>query len=187
MLFAAVFKDQVKTVSDLIADRLGDGYAPGRGHALQTRRHIHPIAVDVVAFDNDIAEIYADAKLNATIIRHRGRACLHCALEPDRTGDSADNTRKFRENSIAGEFYDAALVLGDFALNDFATDFFQLRKRSGFIAFHQPAVTDDVGCQDRGEANVPWSSEYAPETDQTSGGQESRGEKKEFGATNRSD
>jgi len=112
---------------------------------------------------------------------------LHCALEPDRTGDSADNTRKFRENSIAGEFYDAALVLGDFALNDFAADFFQLRKRSGFIAFHQPAVTDDVGCQDRGEANVPWSSEYAPETDQTSGGQESRGEKKEFGATNRSD
>ena len=70
MLFAAVLEDQVKTVSDLIAHRLGDGYAPGRGHALQTRRHIHPIAVDVVAFDNDIAEIYADAKLNATIIRH---------------------------------------------------------------------------------------------------------------------
>src|SRR5206468_12514536 len=61
---------------------------------------------------------------------------------------------RFRKHPtrIAGEFYDAALVLGDFALNDFATDFFQLRKRSGFIASHQPAVTDDVGCQNRGEA-----------------------------------
>jgi hypothetical protein len=39
----------------------------GRGDGLEPRRDIHTIAIDVVAFDNDVAKVDTDAEFDATI------------------------------------------------------------------------------------------------------------------------
>ena len=64
-----IFEDQVKTVADLIANRLRPR-SRRPGNALHPRRDIHAIAIDVVAFDDHVAEIDADAKFDAAILRH---------------------------------------------------------------------------------------------------------------------
>src|SRR5207237_4915903 len=79
-----------------------------------------------------------------------------------------DNAGKFGQNAVAGEFNDATVVLRDPRVDYFAANLLQLRERAGFICPHEAAVTDHVGCENRGQATFHESSEYAPEKDRTS-------------------
>ena len=99
----------------MIADRLRNSDTTRSATLSKSRRDVDAIAVDVVAFDDDVAEIDADAEFNAALSWQLRVAILHPALNLDRAGDCVDYAGKFRENTIAGEFDDAALVLGDFA------------------------------------------------------------------------
>src|SRR5215831_721492 len=58
----------------------GDANAAGRGQAFEARGDIDAVAVDVVGGDNDVAEIDADAELDATLMRQPGIAGLNQLL-----------------------------------------------------------------------------------------------------------
>ena len=76
LLLAAVFKSQIEPVADVIAHRLRNGDAARLCQALEPCRDVDPVAVDVVAFDDDIAEVYADAKLDRALGHVRARIAV---------------------------------------------------------------------------------------------------------------
>ena len=106
--------------ADLIVDdaRYAD---PARlGDPLQPGRDIHPVAVDVVALDDDVAEVDADPEYDPLVFRDRDVALGHPALHRDRAGDGLDDAREFDQDAVAGRLDDAALVLGDLGIDQFA-------------------------------------------------------------------
>jgi hypothetical protein len=59
---AAVLEVNVDPVADAFVDDRGDANPAGLGERLEPRGDVDAVAVDVVALDNDIAEIDADAQ-----------------------------------------------------------------------------------------------------------------------------
>ena len=57
---------------------------PGSRQRLQSRRHVHAVAPHVVAIDDDVAEVDADAELDPLLRRNVGIALGHAALDLDR-------------------------------------------------------------------------------------------------------
>ena len=63
-LLAHVLEGEVEFVAHLVANGLRDADAAGLGEPFQAGRDVHPVAVDIVAVDDDVAEIDADAELD---------------------------------------------------------------------------------------------------------------------------
>jgi hypothetical protein len=60
--FAAILKTNVHPIADALMDNGGDADPAGLCERLQTCGNIDAIAIDVVALNNDIAEIDANAQ-----------------------------------------------------------------------------------------------------------------------------
>ena len=136
----------------MIADRGGDRDAAGLGDGLEPRRDVDAVTEDVVALDDDVAEIDADAELDASVLRHVLIALDHRPLDLGGTGDRVHDARKLDQHAVAGDLDDAALVLGDLADRPARRRMrLQRSERAGLVQPHEPAVADDVGGQDRGK------------------------------------
>ena len=116
-MLAHVLKGQVKTIAKVITDGARDRYAARRGDALQSRGDIDAIAKNIVTFDNDVANVHADAELNAAFLRQSAVSIANAALNLGSACDRVDDTGKFHQQAVAGEFDDAPLMLGDFAVD----------------------------------------------------------------------
>ena len=93
----------------------------GLGDALQPCGDIHAIAHQVaVAFLDDVAQMNADAELDAPILRHAGVALDHAGLQLDRAPHRVNDAPKFGKESVAGALNDAPLVNGDGGVDQFA-------------------------------------------------------------------
>src|SRR6476469_6205435 len=89
---------------------------------LQTGSYIHAVTKDVALLDNDISQVNADAKYDAPIRRDRCIVLGHCALYRDRAAHRIDDAEKFDKQSIASGLDDAAAMLGDLRIANFAPD-----------------------------------------------------------------
>jgi hypothetical protein len=69
-----------------------------------------------VLVDDDVAEIDADAKLDAPRIRNIGIAQHHFALQLNRTTHRINDARKLDEQTVASGLDDAAAVLVDLGI-----------------------------------------------------------------------
>ena len=68
LLLAPVLEGQIQLVADMLADRLRHGDAAGPGDAFEPRRDVDPVAEQVVALDDDIAEIDPDPELDPPVL-----------------------------------------------------------------------------------------------------------------------
>ena len=85
------------------------------------------------------------------IRRHVGVAVAHAALDIGGASDRVHDAGKFNQHAIAGEFDDAALMLGDFGVDQIFSAALERGERAGFVRAHQPAVTDDIGGKNSGQ------------------------------------
>ena len=95
----------------------GNANATGRCERLQTRSDIHTVAEDVVLLDDHVAEIDADAKPDASLVWHLRFAVNHASLHLDRTAHCINDTRKFRQHTVASVLYGPAPMLLDLRIN----------------------------------------------------------------------
>ena len=72
-LLAHILEGEVEPVADMVADRRRNRDAAGLGDAFDARRDVDAVAIDVVVLDDDVAEIDADAELDAAILAARRR------------------------------------------------------------------------------------------------------------------
>ena len=82
---------------------------------------VHSIAVNVVLFNDNIAEIDADPKLDTPVGWCLCSSFAQTSLHLCRAGHGADYAREFCENPIASKFDNAALMFSDLEVDEFAT------------------------------------------------------------------
>ena len=87
---------------------------PRLGDAFKPRGDIHSVAHEItVALLDDIAEMNADAKIDALIGRQAGIALGHAVLHFYRATHSLDDAAEFDQSTVAGPLDDAPVMHGD--------------------------------------------------------------------------
>ena len=71
------------------------------------------------------------------------------ALRRDRAAHRVDDAGELDQEPVAGGLDDAAAVLGDHRVGEFAPDRLEGGKRALLVLAHQPRVSGDIGRQNR--------------------------------------
>ena len=128
---------------------LGKADRAGRGDALQPRGDIDAVAHQVaVALLDDVAEMDADAELDAALRRHAGIALDHAVLHLDGAAHGVDHAAELDEAAVAGALDDATMMHGDRGIDQIAAQRPQPRQGAILVRAGEPAVADDVRRQD---------------------------------------
>ena len=118
--------------------------------ALQSRGDIDAVAHQVaVGLLDHVAQMNADAELDAALGRQARIALDQAVLHFDRAAHRVDYAAKLDEDSVAGALDDAPVMRGDGGIDQVAAQPPQPRERAILVRAREPAVADDVGDQDR--------------------------------------
>jgi len=151
MLLAEVLERVIEPVSDLIANDATDADLTGLGQRFQPRRHIHPIAKDVLLLDDHVAEVDTHPEVDPLIRLDRAVPLGHTTLELDGAAHRVDHTRELGKETVAGILHNAASLLADLRIDQFLQMGLEPLVRALFIGAHHPRVSSHVGGQDRSE------------------------------------
>ena len=120
--------------------------------AFQPRGDIDAVAHQIaVALLDDVAEVNADAELDAPLGRQAGVALDHAVLHLDRAAHGVDDAAELDDRAVAGALDDAAVMDGDGGIDEIAAQGPEARERAILVRAREPAVADDVRDQDRRE------------------------------------
>ena len=136
----------------MIANGTGDGDPARFGNALQSRRDIDTVTKNVLAFDNHIAKIDANAEFNAAFLWHTRIPITHPALDFGGAGNRVHHARKLHHHAVARQLDDASLMLGDLPIDEIRLNRLQCGERARFVRTHEAAVANDVGGKNSSEA-----------------------------------
>ena len=129
-----------------------DTNAAGLGDALEPCGDIDAVADDVVALDDHVTKINADAPFDATVFPDTHVPLGHRLLHVDRATHCIDDAWKLHQQAIAGGLDDATIVLGDLRIDELSAQRFEAFERAFLIRAHQSRIARDIGGQNRGEA-----------------------------------
>ena len=122
---------------------------------LKPRGDVDAIAHQVaVALLDDVAEMNADAELDALLGRHADVALDQRVLNCDRAAHRFDHAAELDEASIAGALEDAAVMGGYRGVDEIGAQAPETRERAILVRSRDPAEADDVGDQDRRDLRV---------------------------------
>jgi len=149
---AQVGDRQIKPSLDLAIGVLGKADRPRVGDALQARGDVDAVAHQVaVALLNDVAEVNADAELDASFRWQTSVALDHSVLHLDRAPDRVHYATELNDVAVAGALNDAPMMRGDGGIDEIATEAPQARQSAILVRRGESAVTDNVGDQDCSE------------------------------------
>jgi hypothetical protein len=152
LLLAQILKGKGQPVAHLVVDRVGDEHPAGIGQGFDPRGDVDAVAIEVVALDDHVAEVDADAQFDV-VIRANARVSLgHRLLHRDRAAHRIDDTGELDQHAVAGGLDDAAMVLGDFRIDQLPPQRLEAFERAFLIHPHQPRIPRHIGGKDRGEA-----------------------------------
>jgi hypothetical protein len=151
LLLAQILKGKGQPVADVVMNRIGDEHPAGIGERFDAGGDVDAVAIEVVALDNHVAEIDADAQFDAALRRDTGVPLRHRLLHFNRAAHRIDHARKFHQQAIAGGLDDAARMLGDLRIEKVAAQRFEAFERALLIRPHQPRIPRHIGGEDRRE------------------------------------
>ena len=144
---AQVLEREIDAVANLVVDSAGYADAARLGQALQPRRQIDAIALNVIAVDHHIAEVDAEAEHDSAVFRQLGIALDNCPLHvgghPNRAGDAVE----LGQHPVAHQLDDAPLVLGDLGIDELQSNGFQGRERTFLVRSDEARIAHDIGGQ----------------------------------------
>ena len=105
------------------------------GNTFKTRSNIDAITVNVVCFDDNVAEIDANPIFDPMMLRQRCVASNHVLLDDDAAPHGFDRTVENRNEAVAGGLDEPSVVLGNAGLYKVALDPLDASVRSFFIEF----------------------------------------------------
>jgi hypothetical protein len=147
---AQVFEREIQLGLHLVEDAPRQADAAGLAQPLQARRHVHPIAEDIVALDDDVADVEAYAVDDPAILGDRRVALGHGRLHLDGEVDGIDDAGEFHQRAVAHQLHGAAAILNLFRLDQVPAQRLEGRKGAGLVLAHQPAIADDVSSKNGG-------------------------------------
>ena len=140
LLLAQILEDEGQPVAHVVVDRIGDEHPAGIGQGFDPRGDVDAVAIEVVALDDHIAEIDADAQLDAVVRRDARVPLGHRLLHLDGAAHRIDDAGKFHQHAVAGGLDDAAVVLGDLRIEELAAQRFEAFERALLVRPHQPRI-----------------------------------------------
>jgi len=144
-VLAGVLEGGLDLARHLIVGIAAERNATRLGKRLQTRRDVDAVAIDVVAFDDNVAQVDADSKDDALVFVGRRVALGHALLHRDRTGDSVDDAWELDQGAVTHQLDDPPAVPGDQGIDEFGAVRLKRGKRARLIFFHEARVTDHIG------------------------------------------
>jgi hypothetical protein len=117
LLLAQILEDKGEPVANVIVNRIGDEHPAGIGERFDPGSDVDAVAIEVVALDDHVAEIDADAQLDTAVSPDAGVALGHRLLHCDRAADRIDDAGKLYQQPVTGGLDDPALVLRGFELD----------------------------------------------------------------------
>ena len=125
---------------------------PGLAIPSKSRGNVDAVAHQVaVALLDHIAQMDADAELDAPIRRKASIALDHAVLHLDGAPNGIDDASELYEDSVARPLDDAPVMKGDGRIDQIAPQRPQPRQRPLLIGASKPAVADHVrrenGCE----------------------------------------
>ncbi len=139
----------VELAPQMIVGGAGDDDAARLGELLESRRDVHPVAIEVaVGVVDDIAEVDADPAAEALRLGHRILALGHSPLNEQGAAHRVDDARELDQGAVAHQLDDASLVLGDERVDQLLSQRLQAGERAILVPLHEPGVADHVRRQD---------------------------------------
>ena len=148
LLYPEVLEREAELVEHLVAYRPADTDLPRQRQRLQARRDIDAIPENVVAVDNDVADVDAEAKFEAVFGGHARIAIDHSPLHVDRAANGIDHTGKLEQQTIAGRLDNPAAKFGDLGVDQVAPVRLQRRERAAFVLLHETGIARHIGRDD---------------------------------------
>jgi len=118
LLLAQILKDKGQPVAHVVMDRVGDKYTAGIGQGFDTCGDVNAVAIEVVALDDHVTESDADAQLDAHGRHDTSIPPGRCLLHRDHAAHRVDDAPKFHPHAVAGGLDDAAIMFGDFRIEE---------------------------------------------------------------------
>jgi hypothetical protein len=147
-MLARIVDHYVELAPNLPMGILGDADAAGFRQAFQSRRHVHPIAEDIITVGDDVVDIDADAKLDPLFLWYVGIAFQHAPLDIKRTAHRVHDAAELSQQPISGVLDDPPTVLTDLRIDERAQMALELDVRALFVQTGQAAVPSHIGRQD---------------------------------------
>jgi hypothetical protein len=138
-------------VLDLVVDIARDADPTRRGQLLEARGDVDATAVDIVALNDDVADVDADPEGDAPVVRHLDLALGDTLLDRGGAFDRIDHAPEFDQRAVAHQLDDAAVVLSDFRLDEVLAQRLQARVCALLVGRHEARVADDVGGENGGQ------------------------------------
>ena len=149
-LLAEIDEISVDLAAHVIVGGAGNQHPARLANPLEPRRDIDALAQNVVALDQHVAEIDADAVDDALGLGDVGVALGHQLLDRDRAFDGGDDGGKFQQQPVTHRLDDAPAV----ARHDRPRRLAMLAhrpRRPRLVLAHQAGIADDVDGHDRGK------------------------------------
>jgi hypothetical protein len=150
-MLAHGLKAEGDLVLDLVVNIAGDANAAGLGKALETGRDVDAIPIDVVVLDDNVSDVDPEPEPELLLLRELAISLGDPFLDIDRALDRIDRARELGEYPIAGRLDDTSMVLSKRAFDQCGPKLLETGVRALLVHLHEPAITDHVGGQDRGQ------------------------------------
>jgi hypothetical protein len=128
----------------MIADRARCADPAGFGQSLQSGGHVHPVAVDIIALDDDVADIDSDPEYDALFLWYARVPLRHPTLDRDGTRGGLNDARELDQDTVTSRLDDPTFVFGYLRINKFAPMGSEPRKSARLVLAHEAAVTGDI-------------------------------------------
>jgi hypothetical protein len=143
-LLAEVLKLDVDLIADLAISVVRDANAARLRDAFQSRGNVNAVAENIAVLDDDVADMNANTDFNTQVSRDALITLRHSLLCLDRTTRGINSAPEFDQESVAGAFDNAAVVLGDRRLEEFPTMGIEARECPFLVRAHEPTVAGDI-------------------------------------------
>src|SRR5262245_15285681 len=143
-LFALVDELDFEFVADLVTHYRRTGNAAGLRQRFEPGRQVDAIAVEIVAIDDDVADIDADAEFDLAIIRDSRISIMHAGLNLDSTARGVQHAAELDEQAVAHHLEDAAPVFRYGRIEELAAMLPESAERAFLIGLHKSAVAHDI-------------------------------------------
>jgi hypothetical protein len=122
------------------------------GNTLKARCNVDTLSINIITFNDYVAEMNTDAIENPLLPRKRCVTPDYGLLNNNGAADSFHRTIEHRQEAITSIFDKPSVVLRDRRFNNFAPVPLHARVRSFFVVSHQAAIAGYVASHDRRKA-----------------------------------
>src|SRR5260370_13174654 len=120
-------------------DRIGYEHPASISQGFDPRGDVDAVAIEV-AFDDHVAEIDADAQLDAVVRPDAGVPLGHRLLHLDRAADRIDDAGKFDQHAVAGGLDDPAVLFDDLRIEQIAAQRYEAFGRAFPVRSHHSQI-----------------------------------------------